>query len=109
MSHQPIRIDADGLPILEDIVSPADIQDPPPEQMRMPDHYPLSDPLIESLTRDLQKLVEWKIESVLNEEVGSLIRDAARRSAPKLTQDIQTHLQLALPHLLKKLAKKSGR
>jgi len=56
--------------------------------------------LLDDMAEDLQKLVSWKIEELLKEQLSLLIRQAAEDSAPRLAEDIRTQLQLALPGLL---------
>jgi hypothetical protein len=56
--------------------------------------------LLDDMSEDLQKLVSWKIEELLKEQLSLLIKQAAEESAPKLAEDIRTQLQLALPGLL---------
>ena len=70
-------------------------------------HEPEIEQLIDDLTEDLQKMITWKIESFLKEEITRLVHDAAEQSAPKLAQDIHTQLQLALPDILAKLAEQA--
>ncbi|WP_207891886.1 hypothetical protein [Thiogranum longum] len=60
--------------------------------------------LVNDLTEDLRKLVCWKIEEVLKEEVIKLIHSATEQSSEKPGEDIRTQLQLALPELIAKLA-----
>jgi hypothetical protein len=56
--------------------------------------------LLDDMSEDLQKLVSWKMEELLKEQLSLLIKQAAEDSAPKLAEDIRTQLQLALPGLL---------
>lgn len=56
--------------------------------------------LLDDMSEDLQKLVSWKMEELLKEQLNLLIRQAAEESAPRLAEDIRTQLQLALPGLL---------
>ena len=65
--------------------------------------------MLDDITDDLQKLVAWKIESLLKEEFSRLIREATEQSASKMSEDIRTHLQLALPDLLARIARLAGR
>ena len=56
--------------------------------------------LLDDMSEDLQKLVSWKMEELLKEQITLLIKRAAEESAPRLAEDIRTQLQLALPGLL---------
>ena len=59
--------------------------------------------LLDDMSEDLQKLVSWKMEELLKEQLTLLIKQATEESAPKLAADIRTQLQLALPGLLANL------
>jgi len=58
---------------------------------------------------DLQKLLAWKVEDALKQELEKLIHEATERSIPRLREDIETHLSLALPELLARIAEQSRR
>lgn len=114
----PLKTDADGIPLLETAVTPeqlqagehsatADLTDA--EQV---EQLLASDPvqvLLADLAEDLQKLVAWKVEELLKEELQKLIRDATERTVPRLREEIQTHLSLALPELLARIAEQGRR
>ncbi len=114
MEEQPLKLDSDGIPVLEqpvDIHTPASAQEPDltshevveqllgQEQIRQ---------LVNDLTDDLQKLVSWKVEAILKEELAKLIHSATELSSEKLGEDIRTQLQLALPELVAKIAQEKA-
>ena len=111
-----MKVDNEGIPVLEERV-PADAAGAgqPVPGMDLTDHEQISQLLeipairqiLDDITEDVQKLVTWKIESLLKEEVNKLIHEATESSAPKLTQDIRTQLQLALPELLTSIAEQA--
>jgi hypothetical protein len=118
MHSDNIKLDDDGIPVLEDRV-PADTT--PAAETEAAAGPDLTDEeqigqllqsesvhmLLEDLTEDLQKMVSWKIESFLKEELGRLVQDATRESASRLSDEIRTQLQLALPELLAKINKQA--
>ena len=114
----PVKTDADGIPLLENAVTPqqlqgaarvpgADLTDR--EQVeRLLDNETVQS-LLSDLAEDLQKLVAWKVEDALRQELEKLVHEATERSIPRLRQDIETHLSLALPELLARIAEQSRR
>jgi hypothetical protein len=113
MEEQPIKLDDEGIPILEHPVDLNTVSDQPPvsgpdltdidivEQLL--DKERVSE-LINDLTDDLKRMVSWKIEEVLKEELARLVHSATEQSGEKLGEDIRTQLQLALPELVAKIA-----
>jgi hypothetical protein len=89
----PVKTDADGIPLLENAVTPqqlqgaktgpgADLTDQ--EQVeRLLDHETVQ-VLLADLAEDLQKLVAWKVEEALKQELEKLVHDATERSMPRL-------------------------
>ncbi len=113
METQPPRLDEAGIPILDNPVDPQQLASPSTPAGPDLTNHDLVEQLLESdgirelvndLTEDLQKLVSWKIEAVLKEEIAKLIHSATEQSGEKLGEDIRTQLQLALPELVAKLA-----
>ena len=114
----PVKTDADGIPLLENAVTPQQLQgaETPPgadltdqEQVeRLLDHETVQ-LLLGDLAEDLQKLVAWKVEEALKQELEKLVHEATERSMPRLREDIQTHLSLALPELLAGIARQGRR
>jgi len=113
MEEQPLKLDDEGVPILEnpiDMGTPA--SQPVPAGPDLTNHDTVERlletdtirELVDDLTDDLQKLVSWKVEAVLKEELAKLIHSATVQSSEKLGEDIRTQLQLALPELVAKLA-----
>ncbi len=114
MEEQPIKLDDNGVPILENPIDPGMLVNPPPsagpdlsnldtiEQLLEADGIR---ELVNDLTEDLQQLVSWKIEAVLKEELAKLIHSATEQRSEKLSEDIRTQLQLALPELVAKIAR----
>ncbi len=109
MSKSDIKTDQDGIPILEDIIDPEEQDD----ILSTTDLDKLDraivrrllkdetvDQLLDDMTDDLQSLVNWKIQEFLKEEIQTILQEAAKRSAPKLAQDIRNQLRMALPDLL---------
>ena len=113
MEEQSIKLDDEGIPILE---QPVDLN-------TLVDQRPASGPdltdvdiveqlldkdrvleLINDLTDDLQRMVNWKIEEVLKEELAKLIHTATEQAGEKLSVDIHTQLKLAVPELVAKIA-----
>ena len=118
MDPEQIKLDENGIPILQNAVStdrlastvdtsPADLSDH--EQVAELLRDEAIQQVLNDITEDLQKLVAWKIESLLKEEFSRLIREATERSASKMSEDIRTHLQLALPDLLARIARQAQR
>lgn len=113
MEELPLKLDDEGIPILEHPVDLNALADPTatpgPDLTNQEIVEALLDKeqvreRINDLTDDLQKLVSWKIEAVLKEELAKLIHAATEESSAKLSEDIRTQLQLALPALVAKLA-----
>lgn len=107
MADPTIKTDTDGIPILEDIVDPNEVEDSTPEpdllDQAVIEHLLKDesiDQLLEDMTADLQSLITWKIEAFLKEDIQQVIHETAQRSGPKLAQDIRAQLRLALPSLL---------
>jgi len=114
----PIRTDEDGIPLLDTAVTPQQLQ--ASEQAAAADltdqaqveqllAHEAVQTLLRDLAEDLQKLVAWKVEEVLKEELQKLIHDATERTVPRLQEEIQTHLSLALPELLARIAEQGRR
>ena len=110
MSSDTVNQDENGIPVLD---NPLDLEQldqrtsagPLPD---LTDHELVArllqnaavQSVLDAMSEDLQKLVSWKMEELLKEQLNLLIRQAAEESAPKLAEDIRTQLQLALPGLL---------
>lgn len=118
MTSDTVKLDDDGIPILDTPVTLEDTPAPaptPPPGPDLTDHEAVVQllqsesiqNLLDDLSDDLQKLVSWKIESLLKEHINQLIKQAAEESGPKLAEDIRTQLQLALPGLLTNLVEQS--
>ncbi|MCO6412702.1 MAG: hypothetical protein J5I92_08160 [Thiogranum sp.] len=117
MDEEQIRRDEQGIPVLEDVVDPDSLPaaTASPEAVDLDDHeqvaqllqQPAVQQLVDDLAEDLQKLITWKLESFLKEEISRLVHSAAEQSAPKLAEDIHTQLQLALPDLLAKITEQA--
>ena len=114
MDPEQIKLDENGIPILQNAVRTDELTSSSDSAAAdLSDHEQIADLLREEtiqrvlndITEDLQKLVAWKIESLLKEEFAKLIRDATEQSASKMSEDIRTHLQLALPDLLARIAR----
>ena len=116
MSSDSVKKDQEGIPVLENPLSldqlageAAPAAEPAPD---LTDHEVVArllrntdvQGLLDDMSEDLQKLVSWKMEELLKEQLNLLIRRAAEESAPKLAEDIRTQLQLALPGLLAHMA-----
>jgi hypothetical protein len=110
-----INIGDDGIPVLEARVDSGETdvdqqsiatapQDS--EQLR---HRLQTDArqMLDDLTEDLQQTVLWKLEAILKDEMGKVIHEAIRESAPRIQQDLNTQLELALPDLLASLLEKN--
>ena len=117
MEPESIKLDENGIPVLENTVEPDEITVPgtPPaadltdlELVEQLFQEQAVQQLLNDLTEDLQKMVAWKIESFLQEEMCKLIKTATEKGAEKLSQDIRTQLQLALPDLLTKIAEQAN-
>lgn len=118
MSGSDIKTDEDGIPILEDIVDPAEPESAPDAGTAEPDLLDQAviehllkdesiDQLLDDMTADLQNLVTWKIEEFLKEEIHTVIHEAAQRSGPKLARDIRAQLRQALPDLLSQAVRRA--
>jgi len=114
----PVKTDEDGIPLLETAVTPqqlrggagaaaTDLTDQAQVEQLLANEAVQA--LLSDLAEDLQKLVAWKVEEVLKEELQKLIHDATERTVPRLHEDIQTHLSLALPELLARIAGQARR
>jgi hypothetical protein len=109
MTSDSVKLDDDGIPILENPVTPQQLvveATPPPPDFgdheviaELLRHSSIQD-LLDDMSEDLQKLVSWKIEELLKDRMNLMIRQATEECAPKLVEDIRTQLQLALPGLL---------
>jgi len=111
MSSDTVKKDDEGIPVLE---NPLELHElaaepaPPAPQPDLTDHEVVArllrstnvQGLLDDMSEDLQKLVSWKMEELLKEQLVLMIRQAAEESAPRLAEDIRTQLQLALPGLL---------
>jgi hypothetical protein len=118
MDPEQIKLDENGIPILQNAVSADGLaSNAVTPAADLSDHEQIAELLREEtiqqalndITEDLQKLVAWKVESLLKEEFSRLIREATEQSASKMSEDIRTHLQLALPDLLARIAKQAQR
>ncbi len=116
MDPDKIKLDENGVPVLQHAVSVTEFaSDTGPPPVDLTDQEQLGELFrdeaiqraLKDITEDLQKLVAWKIESLLKEEFSRLIREATEQSAEKMAEDIRTHLQLALPELLARIAKQA--
>ena len=116
MNSDPIKLDDNEVPVLKNAVTLDELGgEPAAPRADLTDHdlinHLLQDEavqhILDDITEDLQKMVAWKIETFLKEEITRLIQDATEQSAPRLAQDIRTQLQLALPGLIAKLAEQS--
>jgi transcriptional regulatory protein LevR len=121
MPSDTIKLDEDGIPVLENPVVPEalKVETETPESVEslpdLTDHEvvaqllqnPEVQTLIGDMSEDLQKLVAWKIESLVKEQVTQLIQQAVEESASKLAEDIHTQLQLAMPGLLANLVERA--
>lgn len=117
MEEQQIKLDDEGIPILEhpvDLNIPADqapASGPDLTDVDIVEHLLDKDQvceLINDLTDDLQRMVSWKIEEVLKDELARLVHNATEQSSEKLGADIRTQLQLALPELVAKIAQEKS-
>jgi len=116
MSSDSVKKDQEGIPVLENPLSLDQLAgEAAPATASAPDltdHEVVArllrntdvQGLLDDMSEDLQKLVSWKMEELLKEQLNLLIRQAAEESAPKLAEDIRTQLQLALPGLLAHMA-----
>ena len=119
MDSDPIKLDENGIPVLENAITRDEelAGQPVAPRADLTDHELivrlLEDEavqrILDDITEDLQKMVAWKIETLLKEEISRLIKDATEQSAPRLAEDIRTQLQLALPGLIAELAEQSKR
>jgi hypothetical protein len=113
MTRTPIQTDADGIPILDELVdldeerTTVETAAPQPEPPdldhdvleRLATHPAIAD-LLDDITVDLQSLVTWKIQEFLKHEIQQVIQEAVQRSGPQLSESIRAQLQQALPALL---------
>ena len=118
MDTEQIELDENGIPVLQNAVNADELASdagPPPadltnhEQIGELLHEETIQRVLDDITEDLQKMVAWKIESLLKEDFTRLIREATEQSASKMSEDIRTHLQLALPDLLARIARQAQR
>lgn len=110
MSSKSVDPDDQRIPVLENPLTLEQVEAAPPEPPLpdLTDHEIVGrllenatvQSLLDDMSEDLQKLVSWKMEELLKEQLSLLIKRAAEESAPKLAADIRTQLQLALPGLL---------
>ena len=111
MSSDTVKKDEEGIPVLENPLTLDQLAGktaPAEPQPDLTDHEVVArllrntevQGLLDDMSEDLQKLVSWKMEELLKEQITLLIRQAAEESAPRLAEDIRTQLQLALPGLL---------
>jgi hypothetical protein len=115
MAPDKIKLDEHGVPVLHNAVPADRLAGPAEPATDLTDHEKIAELLndeaiqqmLDDITDDLQKLVAWKIESLLKEEFSRLIREATEQSASKMSEDIRTHLQLALPDLLARIARQA--
>ncbi|VAW76925.1 hypothetical protein MNBD_GAMMA13-637 [hydrothermal vent metagenome] len=118
MTSDSVKLDDEGVPMLQNPVSLETLQTSNAESTPMPDltdhevvakllQYSEVQDLLDDISEDLQNLVSWKIESLLKEQIGRLIKEATEESAFKMAGDIRTQLQLALPDLLANLIKQA--
>lgn len=116
MASDTVKLDDDGIPVLENPVTPEQlVTDTRPPLPDLSDHEVVAEllkntsiqDLLDDMSEDLQKLVSWKIEDLLKEQINLLIKQATEECAPKLVEDIRTQLQLALPGLLAHLVEQS--
>jgi hypothetical protein len=114
----PVKTDEDGIPLLETAVTPQQLQDgetaptvdlTDQERIGQLLEKEAVQALLGDVAEDVQKLVAWKFEAILKEELQKLIHEATERSIPRLREDIQTHLGLALPELLARIAEQGRR
>ncbi len=114
MASDSVELDDEGVPMLQNPLSLESLQTPTAESAPMPDltdhevvarllQYSEVQDLLDDMSEDLQKLVSWKIETLLKEQIGRLIKEATEESASMMAGDIRTQLQLALPGLLANL------
>jgi len=121
MSSDTVKLDDDGVPVLD---NPVTLEELPPQGEELSSKKSIPDltddevvarllqnvevqNLLDDMSEDLQKLMSWKIESLVKDRVTQLIQQAIEESAPRLTEDIHTQLQLALPGLLANLAEQA--
>jgi hypothetical protein len=112
MSSDSVNPDDQHIPVLENPLTLEQLEaEAVPPEPPLPDltdqeivgrllENPGVQSLLDDMSEDLQKLVSWKMEELLKEQLSLLIKRAAEESAPKLAADIRTQLQLALPGLL---------
>jgi hypothetical protein len=121
MPSDTVKLDDEGVPVLE---NPVTLEELPVQAEASSSATPLPDltddevvarllqnadvqDLLDDMSEDLQKLVSWKIESLVKDQITQLIQQAIEESASKLTEDIHTQLQLAIPGLLANLVEKA--
>ncbi|HFD81097.1 MAG TPA: hypothetical protein ENK05_12015 [Gammaproteobacteria bacterium] len=108
-----IKLDENGIPVLEqplDTATPepaaqekaADLRDEARIEALLQNESVAR--LLDDLTEDLHKLVSWKIENFLKEEINRLVHEATEQGAARLSEDIRVQLELALPQLLAEVA-----
>jgi hypothetical protein len=114
---QPVKTDEDGIPILDELVSADGFEAPQPAEPDVLEPERLgqllqTEPyrtLLGDLSEDLHKLVAWKVEELLKEEMQELIHEASQRALERVQSEIHTQLTLALPDLLAKIVRHSQR
>ena len=121
METENIKLDDNGIPLLDAPVDPARVTapataDPPAEpvvdltdqgQIQPLLHTVSVGEMLNDLAEDLQRSITVKIETSLKEEITRLVHQAAEQNAAKISEDIHTHLELALPELLAEIARKA--
>ncbi len=117
MDTDQIKLDNDGVPLLDTPVDPTRLTSlaPTPEdsavlpadQQRIEAllHMPSVQQLLNELAEDLQKSITLNVEAILKEEISRLVHQSSERAAPKIAKDIRAHLELAVPELLANIAR----
>jgi hypothetical protein len=121
METDGIKLDDNGVPLLDTPVDPSRLSTTPTEEVPAEPAVDLTDQqqietllhavsvgeMLDDLAEDLQRSITVKIETVLKEEITRLVHQAAEQNAAKISEDIQTHLRLALPELLAEIARQA--
>ena len=117
MEDAPLKLDENGIPVLEHPVNLDALEDRPgaggPDLADQDTVEQLLDnaqvrELLDSLTDDLEKLVSGNVEAVLQEELARLAQRVSEESRTRLLEDIRAQLQLSLPALVAKLAREEA-